>query len=197
MDTVTLYITQSNAIRKTADNCRRIISLFDALRIKYDKQIIDTKEMMAMITELSGSKELPQTFVGDQFLGTYATVFELNEKQSLATEFRRLGYAGEVVGGENIPVATTEPQVIKKKVVVKKTKPKKPKADGTMEEDDPDAPPPPPDSDEGDDDGDAPPPPPDSDDDEGGAAAAGGEAPPPPPDDDEELPPPPPDDDDE
>lgn len=185
MDTVTLYVTQSTAIRKTADNCRRIISLFDALRVKYNKQIIDTKEMLSMISELSGTKELPQTFVGDQFLGNYEKVFQLNETQSLAVEFRRLGYAGEVVGGENIPVATVAPQTIKKRVVVKKPRAKKPDGSGGNEEDDGDAPPPPPDDDE-----DAPLPPPDSDDEEN----AGEGAPPPPPGDDED-PPPPPDDD--
>jgi glutaredoxin len=186
MDIVTLYVTQSSAVRKTADDCRRIIALFDALRVKYKKETIDTKEMMTMIAELSGSKQLPQCFVGDQFLGNYDKVFELNEKQLLAGEFRRLGYAGEVVGGENIPVASVEPQKVTKKVVVKKKVTKKKPADGNAE-DDGDAPPPPPDSDE--DDGDAPPPPPDSDED-GGNGDEG--APPPPPDED---PPPPPDDD--
>jgi glutaredoxin len=181
MDTVTVYVTQSNAIRKTADDCRRITAIFDALRIKYDRVLVDTREMMAMLVELSGSKQLPQTFVGDQFAGSYEKIFGLNETKALPLELRRMGYSGDVVGGESIPVATAAPQTIKKRVVVKKAKPpKEPGAAGAAADDD-DAPPPPPDDDE--DAGAPPPPPPDED------------APPPPPDDDDAPPPPPPDDD--
>ena len=178
MEQVTVYVTASSAVRKTADDCRRLLMMFDALRIKYEKNLIDTKEMMAMISDLSGAKQLPQSFVGDQFLGTYDTVFRMNEQGQLPVELRRLGYSGPVVGGENIPVATIAPQVIKKVVTVKKPR-AKPAAqaggDGAASE--AGAPPPPPPDDE-----EAPPPPPDDE-----------EAPPPPPDDDE-PPPPPPDD---
>jgi glutaredoxin len=186
VDSVTVYLTASNAIRKTADDCRRITALFDALRVKYEKVLVDTKEMLTMIGELSGEKKLPQSFVGKQFLGTYDSVFALNEKGNLPAELRRLGYAGDVVGGENIPVTKGETQVVKKTVrkVVKKKKPKK----NPDEESDPDAPPPPPeDSDDGEDEeSDAPPPPPDSD------GEAQDDLPPDPPG--EEPPEPPPDD---
>lgn len=187
VDSISVYLTASNAIRKTADDCRRITALFDALRVKHEKILIDTKEMMAMISELSGSKALPQTFVGDQFLGSYETIFKMNEQQQLAVELRRLGYAGDVVGGEHIPIAQAEPQKVTKRVVVKKKVVKK-KPNG---DDDDDAPPPPPEDDDdegaaGEGEGDELPPPP-PDDDEGGGD-------PPPPPDEEEDPPPPPDD---
>ena len=190
---VTVYTSAIQAVRKTADDCRRLIALLDAFTVAYELVQVDTRELRQLVDELSGAKPLPLCFVGDQCLGSYDELSDLNEDGKFVVALREAGYSATLRGGDYI-VAKPPPTVVKtvvvKKVVVKK--PKEVAAAGTAattvggeEEDlpppppfeDDDMPPPPPMDD------DVPPPPPEDD------------VPPPPPPEDDVPPPPPPDDD--
>ncbi len=165
-----MYISNVGVVRKTADDCRRLLGILDALQVEYETIAVDNEEMRKIFASIATSKAIPQCFVGETLIGTYDQIFELNEDGQLQHTLRAAGYSGKLRGGEDIPVA----QVVKKKVVKKVVVVKK-KAPGAAGDDD--APPPPPEDEE------EPPPPPPED-----------EEPPPPPPDDEEPPPPPPDD---
>ena len=177
----TVYVTASTAVRKTADDCRRLLALLDALQVKHERVHIDTREMLEQVVlplTNGAIKELPLLFVGDVLIGTFDQVSDMNEDGLVPQRLRAAGYTESVRGGEAIPIVAAPK--------VKKPKKGPRKGDGNASpspaEDD-SAPPPPPDDDGPpplpDDDG--PPPPPDDD------------GPPPPPD--EDGPPPPPDDD--
>eukprot|EP00760_Papus_ankaliazontas_P030801 PhM_4_TR5027/c0_g1_i1/m.105944 len=194
MPIATLYTSPSSAVRKTADDCRRLLALFDALRITYENISVEDSDMKSAIESMSSCPLLPQVFVGEAFVGTYDDVALHNEDGVLKDKLRAAGYSEDMRGGgegtSGAPVRVVKKKVVKKVVVVKR----KAATDGESEQPPPEgedaddavgeedgAPPPPPDDDE-----EAPPPPPDEDDEE---------APPAPPDDDDGPPPPPPDDD--
>ena len=178
MVTATVYITTLGVVRKTADACRRLVALLDALDVEYEKVTVDTPEMREMLEQMSDTRELPQCFVGESYIGTWEEVLDMNEDGKLQAALRNAGYSGKLRGGDDIPVKT-----VTKKVVVKKVIKKKKEADAD------DAPPPPP----PDDDEDAPPPPPDSDGEDAPPPPPPEDDPPPPPPPEEEAPPPPPD----
>ena len=175
---VTVYTSAIQAVRKTADDCRRLIALLDAFTVAYELVNVDTRELRQLVDELSGAKPLPLCFVGDQCLGSYDELSDLNEDGKFVVALREAGYSSKLRGGDYI-VAKQPPKVVKtvvvKKVVVKRAKDPAAASAGGGNDDD-GLPPPPPEED------DLPPPPPEDD------------PPPPPPEDD--LPPPPPLDDD-
>eukprot|EP00759_Apiculatamorpha_spiralis_P012106 PhF_6_TR19189/c0_g1_i2/m.28218 len=191
MPYATVYTTTAGAVRKTADDCRRLLALFDALRIKYENVIVDTPEMRSMVEAMSQSKLLPQCFVGETFVGNYDDIMLENEDGTLSDKLRKSGYSEDMRAGESSAPKVVKKVVVKKKVIVKKAGGGEEEAPPPPPEEDGDAPPPPPEED-----GDAPPPPPEDD----GEAPPPppedeGDAPPPPPEDEEAAPPPPPDDD--
>lgn len=188
---ITLYITSTQAVRKTADDCRRLVALMDSLAVLYEVVLVDTAGMRTFVEELTGRQQLPLLCVGELCVGTYDEVMDLVEDGALPRKLRECGYA-ENIRGAPADLVASSPTVVKKTIVVKKTVVvKKPREiAGTNNDDgaaveatssnavtnDEDVPPPPPTDDD--------PPPPPMDDDL-----------PPPPMDDEDIPPPPPDDD--
>ncbi|CUG88890.1 Hypothetical protein, putative [Bodo saltans] len=193
----TLYMTGVQAVRKTADDCRRLTALFDALGAVYETVLVDTAEMRQFVETLTSRTQLPLLCVGEACLGTYDEVMDLVEDGVLPQRLRDVGYSEAIRGGEAI--AVKPPPVIQKKLVVKKVVVVKKKTvvdgeQGPSPADDDDVPPPPPEDD-------IPPPPPEDDipppppeDDIPPPPPEDDDIPPPPPDDD--IPPPPPDDDD-
>jgi len=141
---VTVYVTGSASVRKVADDCRKLTSLFDALGVDYEKLVVDSAELHEQMVELSGVDALPQAFLGEAVVGTYDAIHDLNEDGELPRKLRSLGYAGPVRGGEAIEVV--KKQVVKK--VIKKVSKKKKPVEG---EDEDGAPPPPPEEGDGDD----------------------------------------------
>ncbi len=176
---VTVYTSSIQAVRKTADDCRRLVALLDAFTVAYELVNVDTRELRALVDELSGAKALPLCFVGDRCLGSYDELSDLNEDGKFVVALREAGYSAKLRGGDYI-VAKPPPTIVKTKVV-KKVIVKRPKEIGGGDDD---LPPPPP-AEDGDD---VPPPPPPPDEED---------APPPPPPEDEDPPPPPPPIDDE
>jgi glutaredoxin len=196
---VTVYTTKSTAVRKTADDCRRLLQLLDALRVVYEVVVVDSKGVMQIVQELLNNPQpaaaLPQVFVGDASLGGYDALHDLNERNEVAPHLRSLGYTEFVEGGDDIPVRPRIVQIRSVRKVVKKVKKPKTKAPGDAAaaegaEEDEDAPPPPPsDSSDAEDGDEPPPPPPESDEDEDGIVLEDDDAdppPPPPPEDDED-----------
>jgi hypothetical protein len=193
----TLYMTSVQAVRKTADDCRRLAALFDALGAVYETVLVDTAEMRQFVETLTSRTQIPLLCVGEACLGTYDEVMDFVEDGVLPQRLRDVGYSESIRGGEAI--AVKPPPVIQKKTVVKKVVvvKKRTVADGDQGPSPPegdDAPPPPLD--------DMPPPPPDEDDvpppppeDDIPPPPPDDDVPPPPPDDDDDVPPPPPDDD--
>lgn len=210
MVNATVFITTVTAVRKTANDCRRLQSLLSALKIEYELVNVDTKEMRQYVEELAAKAkgasettpiELPLCFVAERLIGDYDTIESLNEEGKIPITFRAVGYSGTVFGGENIPVGNSGPsnatnaapkpppevKKVVKKVIVKRKKTKE-AADGDGEDADVG----PSEVAEEEESADAPPPPPPEDEED--------DLPPPPADDDDididaveaDLPPPPP-----
>jgi glutaredoxin len=184
---VTVYTSPIQAVRKTADDCRRLLALLDAFTVQYELVHVDTPDLRALVDQMSSGKALPLCFVGAQCLGSYDELSDLNEDGKFAMTLREAGYGAKLRGGESLPTTMPPPTVVKKvikKVIVRRAKEGAGVGDTGAAEDDSappplpedDPPPPPPEDD--------PPPPPPEDDD----------PPPPPPEDDDPPPPPPPED---
>lgn len=216
MSQVTVYVTAVQAVRKTADDCRRILFLLSALNVAVDVVSVDTPEQRAFVRELladqdgasspapngGGSQEdtpvpLPLCFVGDFLIGSYDACADRNEDGTLGSSLREAGYTGPLRGFDDVPAGAAPPSVkrvvkkIVKKVVVVKSERDIPPPPMPPPDEDEEIPPPPggppaDDAEGGGDDWDVPPPPPEEEE---------WDVPPPPPEDDEDIPPPPPDDD--
>jgi hypothetical protein len=190
---VTVYSSSIQAVRKTADDCRRLIALLDAFTVAYELVNVDTRELRALVDQLSGGKALPLCFVGDQCLGSYDELSDLNEDGKFVVALREAGYSAKLRGGEYI-VAKPPPTVVKtkvvKKVLVRRSKEEVGGGDDLPPPQEDDVPPPPPPDD------DVPPPPPPPEDDMPPPPPPDDDVPPPPPPPDDDVPPPPPPDDD-
>ncbi|EAN88774.1 hypothetical protein TcCL_ESM11406 [Trypanosoma cruzi] len=111
MQEVTVYATAMQAVRRTADNCRRMLALLDAFGVAVSVVLVDSLEMRTFVQELLAKQEaigwrkqhgggmtpnfqLPLCFVGPVLVGTYEEVAELNETGTLPKSLRAAGYGG-------------------------------------------------------------------------------------------------------
>ncbi|EKF26304.1 hypothetical protein MOQ_010008 [Trypanosoma cruzi marinkellei] len=111
MQEVTVYATAMQAVRRTADNCRRMLALLDAFGVAVSVLLVDSLEMRTFVQELLAKQEaigwrkqhgggmtpkfqLPLCFVGPVLVGTYEEVAELNETGLLPKSLRAAGYGG-------------------------------------------------------------------------------------------------------
>jgi glutaredoxin len=65
-----VYVTYIGAVRKTQENCRNLLNIFDNHKIKYTKVDLGvTPEKREEMVKISGLNTLPQVFVDDTYIG--------------------------------------------------------------------------------------------------------------------------------
>ncbi|RNF27425.1 uncharacterized protein Tco025E_00355 [Trypanosoma conorhini] len=111
MQEVTIYATAMQAVRRTADDCRRTLALLDAFGVAVSVVLVDSPELRAFVQELLAKQaaigwrlqhglgpapplQLPLCFVGPVLVGTHDELAELNEAGTLPQSLRAAGYGG-------------------------------------------------------------------------------------------------------
>eukprot|EP00667_Euglena_gracilis_P019741 EG_transcript_21213 len=104
-----LFTTYIGAIRKEADDCRRLRLLFDILRLQYvEVDVTELQFLRKKLAQLSGTTALPQAFVGNRFLGEYDALQRLEDEGQLRAHLAKEGYE-EVPNFRRIHPFTGEP----------------------------------------------------------------------------------------
>ncbi|KAH9593281.1 hypothetical protein LSM04_006254 [Trypanosoma melophagium] len=57
MQEVMVYVTAMQAVRRTADNCRRILALLDAFGVAVNVMYVDSSELRDFVQELLGKQD--------------------------------------------------------------------------------------------------------------------------------------------
>ncbi|KAL0480228.1 hypothetical protein AKO1_007192, partial [Acrasis kona] len=89
-----VYVTYIGAVRKTQEDCRKLLNVLNNHKIKYTKVDVGvTPEQRDQMKKKSGLNNLPQIFVDDQYLGGWDEVEDWNENEMLLKALREAGYS--------------------------------------------------------------------------------------------------------
>ncbi len=87
------FVTSVSAVRKTADQCQKLLFWLDNQKIRYIKVDLTTiPERRAEMEEVSGKKTIPQLHLGKKVIADFETVENWVENEILVSELKQLGY---------------------------------------------------------------------------------------------------------
>eukprot|EP00761_Pharyngomonas_kirbyi_P004768 gb/GECH01004773.1/.p1 GENE.gb/GECH01004773.1/~~gb/GECH01004773.1/.p1 ORF type:complete len:103 (+),score=31.76 gb/GECH01004773.1/:1-309(+) len=92
-ETVTLFTTRLGVIPQSLKRSESLRMILKGNRIPFTEVDIGLEpEFREYMEELSGSKEIPQVFVGEEFIGHYKDIEAYNENEILMDQLKKAGF---------------------------------------------------------------------------------------------------------